>query len=97
MIKILFSLGTIAIVLSVLIGIMSGHFIMFLLYTFIGIVIGMLLFAVAEIIDNQEVIMNELFAQRKLANAERKKIIQCPRCNSEYDDTRVSCPYCGAK
>lgn len=88
-------IGAIAIISSIITGIFTGTFFGFLINLLGGVIIGAILFAFAQIIDNQLNILHELQVQNEFTRQLHKQTINCPNCKHEYDDTFSSCPNCG--
>ncbi|MBP3951741.1 hypothetical protein [Bacillus suaedae] len=87
--------GAIAIIFSVIAGIFTGTLSGFFIFSFGGVCIAMVLFAFAQIIDNQLNILHQLQVQNEFAKQHYKALIDCSNCDYEYDDSLSSCPHCG--
>ena len=96
MLTLLYSIGTIVLIISIIAGIYSGAFMGFLISVAGGIALAIIFFALAKILENQETILYKLAHQeenqRRYQKQEKKT---CPRCNKEYDIDFGSCPHCG--
>jgi large conductance mechanosensitive channel len=89
-------IGAIIIIITIIVGIMSGSFLIFLFVVAIGIVTAIIFFALAKVLENQENILYILDKQEKAikkSNGEEKVV--CPKCNYAHDDDYTSCPHCG--
>ena len=95
MATILFAIGVIVLVGSLIIGIMAGVP-AFLLVFAGGIPCAMIFFALARILENQEKIKQMFDSQE----TQKKKLLpqkSCKKCNNKHDSDATSCPYCGNK
>ena len=96
MIILLYIIGIIGLIISIVIGIGTGSFWGFIISLSGGFASSIILFALASILDNQETILSSLASQeekqRKYINKEKTT---CPRCDREYDVDFSSCPHCG--
>ncbi len=95
--KALSILGIIVIIISALVGFSTGAFFGFLISLTAGVCIAMILFAFAQIIENQLDILYQLQSQNDFTRELHKKYIKCSKCNYEYDSALASCPYCGER
>ena len=96
MLTLLYSIGAIVLIISIIIGIYSGAFMRFLVSVAGGIASAIIFFALAKILENQETILYKLLHQEEIQRKyqmQEKKI--CPRRNKEYDIDFSSCPHCG--
>lgn len=96
MLSILYIIGGIIIIISIIGGFMSGSFLGFLLAVASGGITAIIFFALAKIIENQENIIYKLDKQEENI---RKSLVQekvvCPKCNYEHASDYSSCPHCG--
>jgi large conductance mechanosensitive channel len=89
-------IGAIIIIITIIVGIMSGSFLMFLFVVAIGIVIAIIFFALAKILEDQENILYKLDKQEKaIKKSIGEEKVVCPKCNYAHDDDYTSCPHCG--
>jgi DNA-directed RNA polymerase subunit RPC12/RpoP len=96
LIAVLYVIGAIVILISIIVGFLSGSFIHFLIPVVGGIFSGIIFFALAQILDNQESILLKLEQQEaKFRKAFPIPKIECPKCNYKYDSDYTSCPHCG--
>ncbi|MDP4091235.1 MAG: hypothetical protein Q8930_18465 [Bacillota bacterium] len=96
MISVLYVIGAIVILISVVAGFLAGSFLQFLISAAGGIFSAVIFFALAKILDNQESILYKLEHQEETLRKylPRPKIV-CPKCSYKYDDDYTSCPHCG--
>ncbi|MBW8351023.1 hypothetical protein K0H71_16475 [Bacillus sp. IITD106] len=92
----LFFIGIAAIVISVIMGFLTGTFFGFIIALLSGIVSGMIFFALSHILNNQQSILYKLDQLEEIHKKQQEKKI-CSNCNYEYDINLSSCPYCGRK
>jgi 5-bromo-4-chloroindolyl phosphate hydrolysis protein len=92
--SILYLLGAINIIVSIICGVSTGTIKGFLITAFTGVLKTILLFGIGNIIDNQDTIISYLNGMKDNKTGVLKK---CGRCNKEYEFYRKSCPYCGNK
>lgn len=92
---ILYIIGVIILILSLIGAFSAGGFLNFLIVLFGGITSAVILFAIAKILENQEEIKYkvDLYAQNNSKRSFAKK--KCQRCEKEYDQDLRSCPFCG--
>ncbi len=91
----LYLMGAINIIISIIFGVMTGGFVEFIISVLVGISIAVLLFGIGNIIDNQDMILNYLIEMKE--ENKIKGLKKCSSYNKEYDFSRKSCPYCGYK
>jgi Oxygen-sensitive ribonucleoside-triphosphate reductase len=96
MATVLFIVGAVVILISVITGFLSGSFMSFMTLVAGGFISALIFFALAVIIENQESIKGKLDLQyeafRKSQKYEKKT---CSKCGREYDYDINSCPNCG--
>lgn len=95
----LYIVGIVVMIVGIITGIFSGSFIGFLMSVFGSIVLSIILFALAQIINNQEDLFDQLKEQELTISRivpKNKKVNKCSNCKSEYDIKMNSCPYCGS-
>ena len=96
MISVLYIIGLIVFIISIVVGFSSGSILGFLIALRSGISSAIIFFAVAKILENQENILFKLENQEEMY---KKSFIQpkiaCPKCNYECDNDYTSCPHCG--
>jgi uncharacterized paraquat-inducible protein A len=96
MITALYFIGVITLIISIFAGIFSGSVLVFFISIAAGISSSIVLFALANIIENQENILYKLEHQeeteKQIRMQDRK---ECPKCNYKYDGDSNSCPHCG--
>lgn len=90
---ILYLAGAINILVSIIYGVSKGSIGRFIITVFLGILITILLFGIANIIDTQDTIINYLLDIKEYNKSDVEK--KCSRCNKKYESIRKSCPYCG--
>jgi Oxygen-sensitive ribonucleoside-triphosphate reductase len=96
MISVLYVLGVIVIIISIIVGFLSGSFIHFLITLAGGIFPAIICFALAQILDNQERTLFKLeYQEETFRKTFPKPKIECPKCNYKYDNDYTSCPHCG--
>ena len=97
-VRILNVVGIAMIVLGVIAGIMTGAILSFFFSLLGGIVSALIFFALALILDNQEMIMYQIQEQKAYI---KKHIVTetktCSNCQYEYDRELSSCPHCGSR
>lgn len=91
--KFLFVIGIIIIFIAVIFGFLSGSFMGFLAAAGSGIVSAAIFFALARILENQELILIHIQWLDKPSKVQNT----CPRCDRKYDGEMHSCPHCGYK
>lgn len=97
MIIVLYTIGIIFLIVSVIYGFAIGG-VPGVTIAISGIISSILYFALAKILGNQEEIFRRLNrieeAPRRLMRQNNKK---CENCGSSYDNDMHSCPHCGHK
>ena len=96
MTTLLFALGGLKLIASVIIGIMTERFLGFILCLVAGISSAAIFFALAIILNNQEKIMQMLNSE----STQKRKLLpqkQCEKCEKMHDGDMTSCPHCGHK
>ena len=98
MIIALYVIGAIAFIISVITGFLSGSFWGFIIAVAGGIISAIVFFALANILEKQESILDKLQyleeKEWKNKNVEKKT---CLKCNYKYDTDYSSCPHCGSR
>lgn len=91
--------GVVSIVICVIAGIFTHSFLGFLIYAFGGALTSLIPFGLAEVLENQEVIIHNLHSSSSqtggILHLKGKKV--CEACNKEVEEDRTSCPYCGGR
>ena len=96
MLTLLYSVGVIVLIISIIAGIYSGAFMGFLISVAGGIASAIIFFALAKILENQEAILHKLIHQEETQSKHQKQEKKiCPRCNRVHDIDFSSCPHCG--
>ena len=93
MAKFLIVTGIVIIFIAVIIGFLSGSFMGFIASAGSGIVSASIFFALAVILENQELILTRIQQLDKPSKVQNT----CPRCSRQYDGDMHSCPHCGYK
>lgn len=94
---ILYIIGAVVFIVSVIAGFSFDSFSGILISLVCGLSSAMIFFALARIIENQENILYKLTYQE---NEIRKSLIVkkiCQKCDYTYDSDYSSCPHCGNK
>ena len=96
MIAILYIIGVISIIVGIVLGVDTGSFLGFVAATLGGIIVSVIWFCLAVIVDNQNSIqikLQEIENQLKKPPAK----ITCTKCAKGYDDNISYCPHCAFK
>ena len=93
----LFASGGVVILIGLIAGFVSGSFIGFLLSLLGGVLSAMIFFALAILIENQDLILTKLHQEEKHTAKHFKKNKTCSKCEHVYDSIMNSCPRCGTK
>jgi uncharacterized paraquat-inducible protein A len=92
----LYAVGGIIIMVSLIAGVASGSFFRFLFTVASGGITAAIFFALAMIMGNQEDIIYRLDRQEeRMRRMLTKEKVVCPKCNYEHDSDYSSCPHCG--
>jgi hypothetical protein len=93
---ILYGVGAMVIVISLIVGCLQETFLGFVLSVVSGLSSSAVFFALGKILDNQESILLRLghFEGYGKRNKNLPKTT-CPKCSREHDEDYTSCPYCG--
>ncbi|GIN56931.1 hypothetical protein J8TS2_12500 [Lederbergia ruris] len=94
----LYIFGIIGVLVSLVIGLLSGSFWIFLLTFVGGVIFATIQFALANVLEKQEMILYYLqqqdqFLKKQLGTTLRK----CSNCQYEFDAELSSCPRCGSR
>lgn len=96
MATVLFIVGAVIVLISVIAGIMSGTFAGFMAAIAGGFVSALIFFALGVIIENQETIKGKLdFQYEAFVRSLKAEKKTCSKCGKEYDFDVSSCPNCG--
>ena len=95
MIMALYVIGAITLIMSIISGFLLGSFMKFILSVIGGVASAMIFWALANIIDKQDDIINGLQQLTKGSKTQEKKT--CINCNHTYDADYTSCPHCGRR
>lgn len=95
MILTLLVMGGICILVSLILGFISGSFLGFIVSVFNGITGGLIFFALSHILDTQAEILDRLKKVNDLPQVIETK--SCNRCEYVYPTSCSSCPHCGHK
>jgi hypothetical protein len=94
--------AVIIIILSVLVflgslsSIEEGELIMLLFASFSGIVSGLLLHTVGDLLDRVDYLESKLGTYLTVQSEDKLPQVKCAKCGKEYDMDYPKCPYCGA-
>lgn len=98
MVLILYIIGVIVFIASVVAGFLSGSFIGFIAFVCGGISTAIIFLALRKILENQQAILDKIQyhgdMSKKLQNQKKKT---CTKCNYKYDFDYNSCPHCGKR
>ncbi len=89
----LYLIGAIVFIINLIIGFKADSFSGFVTSVANGVLLSIILFALAKILDNQDAIIYMLASKKHEKYANEKKT--CPKCGYEYDSDFSSCPHCG--
>ena len=93
MLTLLYSIGAIVLIISIIAGIYSGAFMGFLISVAGGIASAIIFFALAKILENQEAILHKLIHQEEI---QRKHHKQEKKCEGNGNMILIlACPHCG--
>lgn len=97
MISVLYVIGVIFLIISIIVGILSGHILGFLIALGSGISSAIIFFALAKILENQELIVFKLeYNEKCMQNLlPAQPMVECQKCNYKYENEYASCPHCG--
>lgn len=93
MVTALYIMGILMLITGIFVGILAGPY--FLLFIISGTVIAIMLFALAKLLENQQMIMAHLQAQSEYLKMKWSEPITCTNCKETYNETLSYCPYCG--
>jgi|GEM_PF-1719117 len=92
----LYVIGAIVFIISIIIGISSDSSIGGLIGIVGGISSAIIYFALGICLENQYAILSKLEEQKLIVKAPSKYgKIRCSKCDYSYDSERNSCPRCG--
>ncbi len=92
----LFIAAAVSFICGIITGFLSGSAATFAVSVISSAVLSALLIAVAQILENQGEIKEQLTELKMLTRQPPEKIT-CNRCGKEYLSDRTSCPFCGEK
>ena len=92
---VLLVVGIVLIVSSVIAGVMSGEFILFVTFLFSGVLTSLIFFGLSKVISNQERMIQLAISNQSSSNYIKRDEVECKNCGKLYGDDRSSCPYCG--
>ena len=93
--------AVIIIILSVLVflgslsSIEEGELIMLLFASFSGIVSGLLMHTVGDLLDRVNYLESKLGTHLTVQSEDKLPQVKCAKCGKEYDMDYPKCPYCG--
>ena len=96
MILVLYIIGAVSFIISLVASFSSGSLMEFFILIAGGIASSIIFFALARVLEFQEKIFTKLEHQEeatKRSQSHKKRL--CPKCNCEYDEECNSCPHCG--
>ena len=64
--------------------------------SFGGVVSGLLLYTVGDLLDRVNYLENKLGAHLTVQSEDKLPQVKCAKCEKEYDMDYPKCPYCGA-
>lgn len=94
----LYIFGIIGVIVGLVVGVLSESFWIFLLAFGGGVIIAIIQFALAKVMERQETILYHLQQQGEFLRKQfGKDVEECPNCQYEFDARLSSCPRCGRK
>ena len=73
----------------------EGELILLLFASFSGIVSGLLLHTVGDLLDRVNYLENKLGTHLTIQSEDELPQVKCSKCGKEYDMDYPQCPYCG--
>lgn len=96
MITALYAAGIIIIIVGIILGINTGTFWGFIIFTLSLLISSIVYFALARILENQSDIYDKIQSLVENTKKTVEKLV-CSECGKNYDSDFSSCPYCGNK